>query len=99
MRNKSDEKKLLVGFDKDRKSHPEAAIIAGVVGPTSDGQDFMCEVNSLGLTAPRLVMLIIRLLETASKWARRDGLTDLAVMIETANSCFDPLAADTITRH
>ena len=99
MRNKSDEKKLLVGFDKDRKSHPEAAIIAGVVGPTSDGQSMICEVNSLDLTAPRLVMLIIRLLETASKWARRDGLTDLAVMIETANSCFDHLVADTTTRH
>ena len=98
-RNRSDEKRLIAGFVKALKDHPEAGAIAGIVGPTPDGQGLLCEVNSLNLTGPRLAMLIMRLLETASQWTREEGNADLALMLETAHSCFDLITVDIRTRH
>ncbi len=56
MRDKSDEKQLLVGFLKLLQDHPDAGIIAGIVNRESADQVLRIDVNSLDISGYTLAL-------------------------------------------
>ena len=99
MRDKSDEKKLLLGFLKDLEDHPEAGAIAGIVNRENADQILRIDINTLDLSGYTLAMLADQLLERASEWLRKDGLHELASKVETARAALDFESVDIRVKH